>query len=106
MGRRVLKASADAMAGIEIQEEAISINGNNENFFYADESGCYIAGPISIKTDPDQVRIATGFTFQPAYKAQIPSTCVSPQPTLVANNPVEGFSDFADEVANLLGELL
>ena len=106
MGRRVLKATPDALAGLEIQDEAVKLSGSNESFFYSDESGCYIVGPISIRTDPENIRIATGYTFQPAYKAQLPSTCATPQPVLVANSPVEGFAAFASEVSELLGELL
>jgi hypothetical protein len=106
MPRRVIKASSDALAAVEVGEQFARMNGNNENFFYADESGCYISGPISIRADPSDVRIGTGYTFQPAYKAQIPSTISSPQPTIVANSPVEGFSRFAEEVAELLGDLL
>ena len=106
MGRRVIKATPDALAGLEVQEEASKLSGSNESFFYTDESGCYIVGPISIRTDPENIRIATGYTFQPAYRAQIPSTCSTPQPTLIANNPVEGFAAFASEVAELLEELL
>ncbi len=106
MGTRVIKASPDAMAALEIKEASSRIAGNNENFFYADESGCYISGHISIRTDPEQIRIATGYTFLPAYQAQLPSTVVNPTPTLIANSPVEGFSAFADAVSDLLGELL
>jgi len=106
MGRRVIKAAADALAGIEVREDSVRMNGSNENFFYADESGCYIRGPMSINTNPEDIRRATGYTFPPAYKAQLPSTVVNPQAMLIANSPVEGFADFASEVATLLGQLL
>ena len=106
MGRRVIKASPDALAGLEVQENAVRLSGSNENLFYSDESGCYIVGPISIKTNPENIRIGTGYTFPTAYQAVLPSTAVNPQPILIANSPIEGFSDFAGEVAELLGQLL
>lgn len=106
MPRRVFKSSPDSMAGLVIEEQFAQLNGNNENFFYADESGCYIRGPMSIHSDPDQIRINTTFTFPAAYKAMLPSTAVNPTPLLEVNSPIQGFSDFANEVADLLGQLL
>jgi hypothetical protein len=104
--KRVLKASADSLAGLEVTENASRLNGSKESFFYTDESGCYIVGNISILAEPQNIRIAGGYTFPKAYEAQLPSTVVNPQPILVSQSPVEGFTDFASEVAKLLGELL
>jgi hypothetical protein len=106
MPRRVIKASQDALAGLEIGENAVRLSGNRENLLYVDESGCYIVGNVSILAEPENVRIGSGLTFPPAYKAQLPSTAVNPQPILIANSPIQGFTDFASEVADLLGELL
>lgn len=106
MGRRVIKASQDALAGIEVDESAIRMNGSNESFFYVDESGCYISGNISIRANPENIRIATGYTFPTAYQAKLPSTAVNPQPMLISNSPVAGFASFASEVTDLLSELL
>ncbi len=106
MGRRVIKASSEALAGLEIGENAVRLSGNRENLFYADESGCYIIGSVSILAEPQNIRIGSGFTLPTAYQAQLPSTTVNPQPILIANSPVQGFADFAGEVATLLGQLL
>ncbi len=106
MGRRVIKVSADALAGLEVSEDAAKLSGSNESFFYADESGCYIGGNISIRANPENIRIATGYTFPTTYQAQLPSTAVNPQAILMVNSPVEGFAAFAEEVASLLGDLL
>lgn len=106
MPRRVFKSSPDSMAGLVIEEQFAQLNGSNENFFYADESGCYIRGHMSINTDPDQIRIGSNFTFPAAYKAMLPSTAVNPTPMLEVNPPIEGFTSFANEVANLLGQLM
>lgn len=105
MARRVIKASQDSLSGLVVEENKVLLAGNNENFFYADESGCYIRGPMSIRTDPDNIRIASGYTFPTAYECMLPSTAVNPTPILVVNSPVEGFAAFAGEVADLLGEL-
>jgi len=106
MGRRILKASSDSLAGLELNENSSRLAGSNESFFYTDDSGCYIVGNISIRANPENIRIGTSYTLPTAYKAQLPSTAVNPQPILVANSPVSGFTSFAQEVADLLGQLL
>jgi hypothetical protein len=106
MARRVIKASRDAMAGLEVSENAARLSGGRESLFYVDQSGCYIVGNVSIHAGPENIRIGSGYTFPTAYEAQLPSTAVNPQPMLIANSPVEGFSEFANATAELLGELL
>ena len=106
MGRRVIKATNNALAGLEVGENAVRLSGNRENFIYADDSGVYIVGPISILTEPENIRIAGSWTFPTAYNAALPSTAVNPQPMLIANSPVEGFTSLADQVAELLSELI
>ena len=99
-------ANPNAAAGLEVGENAVRLSASRENFFYADESGVYVVGPISILSQPENIRIAGGYTLPTAYEAALPSTAVNPQPILVANSPVEGFTSLAEEVARLLGELV
>jgi hypothetical protein len=106
MARRIIKASQDSLAGLEVGENFSRLSADRENLVYVDESGCYIVGKISILTEPENIRIGGGFTLPPAYKAQLPSTAVNPQPILISNSPVQGFTSFAQEVATRLGELL
>lgn len=104
--RRFIKASDDSPAGIEVGENAIRVSGNRENFFYADASGVYLVGPISLLAEPQNIRIGSKYVLPTAYRGVIPSTLASPQPMFVENSPVEGFADLAEEVASLLGDLL
>jgi len=106
MGRRVIKAHRDALAGLEVGRNSTKLSGNRENFFYSDESGCYVVGPISLLAEPQNIRIGGCYTFLPAYKSQLPSTAVNPTPTFEAHSPTEGFQSLATEVARLLGELI
>jgi hypothetical protein len=106
MPRRIIKVSPDALTGVEIDENSARMSGSRDTFFYTDESGCYIVGNISILAEPQNIRIAGSYTFPTAYEAQLPSTAVNPTPILIAHSPVEGFSDFASQVSDLLGELL
>lgn len=106
MSRRVIKARVDAPAGIEVRQESVKIGGSQENLVYVDGSGVYIVGPISILSEPENIRVGSSWTFPTANKASLPSTAVNPQAILESNSPVSGFSNFAQEVARFLGEIL
>jgi hypothetical protein len=103
---RILKATPDAQAGVSIGREAVRVAGSRESFFYADRSGCYITGKISLVTNPEDIRIGTLWTLPRGYLGQLPSTTATPQPMYVINPPITGFADIAAEVARLLSELV
>jgi len=104
--RRIIKAARDAEAGAEITRFSSRLSGSRNSFFYTDESGCYIVGPVSILAEPQDIRIAAAWTLPTAYEAALPSTSVTPRPILTPSSPVEGFAELAAEVSRLLGELL
>jgi hypothetical protein len=106
MARRVLKAVPSSQAGIEIGESSVRVSGGRESFVYAETDGLYLVGKLSILAQPEDIRIGASWTLPTAYEAALPSTAVNPQPILVPNSPVEGFSSVAEEVARLLGELM
>lgn len=106
MGRRIIKAAPDSLAGLDIGENAVRLSGNTENLIYVDGSGVYIVGPISILTEAENIRVATNYTFPTTYQCTLPSTTVNPQPILVEQSPIQGFTSLAEEVARLLGELV
>ena len=106
MARRVIKATPSSDPGLEVGESAVRLSGGRESFVYADSSGVYLVGNLSLLAEPQNIRIAGSYTFPTAYRAALPSTMVNPQPILESNSPVEGFGDLATEVARLLGELI
>jgi len=106
MPRRVVKASPDAEPGLEVGENAARLSGSRNSFFFADDSGCYLVGNLSFLAEPQNMRIASMYTFPTAYRAALPSTTYNPRPMLTPNPPVEGFTSLATEVARLLGELI
>ena len=103
--KRVIKVHETAAAGLEIGPEAAKLAGSRENFFFANDRGCYIVGPISILTETQNIRVSANYRMPTPYELAIPSTIVTPQPVLIENSPVEGFSSIAEEIASLLGEL-
>ncbi len=106
MARRVIKATPEAEAAVEVGERACRMLGSPGAGFYTDESGAYIIGAISLLAQPEQIRVGGAFTFPRGNDARLPSTAVNPQPILLDNSPVAGFSDLVTQVADLLGELL
>jgi len=104
--RRVFKVTGDAAAGIELTEESAKLAGDRNNFFYADESGSYVVGPLSILTEPQNIRMAGMFVMPTAYEMTLPSTAVTPVPQLIADPPIEGFANLAQSVAQFISELI
>lgn len=103
--RRIIKASDDSFAGLEVTEESIRLSGSRDSLIYSDSNGISFVGNLSILTEPQNIRIATTFRLQTAYKLQLPSTTMNPTPVLVASSPISGFSSIAEEAARLYGEL-
>jgi hypothetical protein len=104
--KRIIKASDESTAGLEVGEGAVRLSGDRTSFFYSDPSGVYLVGNVSILAEPQNIRIASNYVFPTAYKGQIPSTLASPQAIFIEDSPVEGFTELADSVTALLGELL
>lgn len=104
--RRIIKASDESTAGLEVGEASVRLSGDRTSFFYSDASGVYLVGNVSILAEPQNVRIGANYIFPTAYKGQIPSTLASPQAIFVEDSPVEGFTELADSVTSLLAELL
>lgn len=104
--KRVLKVTPTTDAGIEITENSSKISGDRDNFLYVDDSGVYCVGPVSFLSEPQNMRVAGMFRFPTAYEMAIPSTVTTPRPMLIADPPVEGFSNLASAAAKFISELL
>jgi hypothetical protein len=102
--RRIMKASPESESGVEVTEQSVRVSGSRNNLLYVDESGVWIAGPISILAETQNIRVSTGFTLARPYDLMIPSTAVSPSPAIIPDSPVAGFASFAEEVARLLAQ--
>lgn len=85
-GNKVLKAT-DAINGpiLEVTPEMASLRGNSDfGFFTYREGGAnIIKGPLSIATEPHQVRLAGLSTLNPLITSGFASTIVTPIPTCV-----------------------
>lgn len=104
--RRVIKADLNSDTGIEVGSQAVRIAGNLNNLIHIDSGGVSIVGPVSFLAQPEDIRIGGQWVFPTGYEGQLPSSIVNPQPMFIAHSPVAGFQDIADQVAELLGELI
>jgi len=90
---KVLKTSLASDGPIvESNEVFARVCGNdNHGFFSYREGGAnIIKGPLSIATQPHQVRLAGLSTLNPLITSGFPSTIVTPIPTCVWNLPSAG----------------
>jgi len=69
----------------EVNDEVASLRGNsNFGFFsYREGGGNIIKGPLSIATEPHQVRLSGLTTLNPLITSGFPSTMVTPLPATV-----------------------
>lgn len=74
---------------VEVNDDSASIRGNsNYGFFtFRQGGGNIIKGPLSIATDPHQIRVAGITTLNPLLTTCFPSTIVTPMPTLMWSLP-------------------
>lgn len=103
---RTIRVTGESAAGVEVSEGSVKAYSANENLIYVDSTGVYIAGNMSILTEPNNIRISSLFKFPTAYQMMLPSTTVSPQPQLIPSAGVEGFASLAADVARFLSELI
>lgn len=90
---KVLKVSQAADGPIvESNESYVRMSGNaNHGFFSFREGGAnIIKGPLSIATEPHQVRLSGLSTLNPLLTSGFPSTIVTPIPTCIWNLPSAG----------------
>ena len=66
MAAKVFKFRPSAQAGLEVAANSVRLSGSRESFIYADESGVYIVGNMSILAEPQNIRVAGGYTFPTA----------------------------------------
>lgn len=85
-GEKVLKTSQASNGPIiSANDSFVSLRGNDNYgyFSYKEGGGNIIKGPLSIATEPHQVRLSGLTTLNPLITSGFPSTIVTPIPTTV-----------------------
>lgn len=89
-------------AAVKLMDDAVGIiGGPTHGIFSSSELGNILKGPTSITATPGQIRIGGLWTMNPLLMMGLPSTMVSPIPTLVFNPPVQGIKRMAEQISKL-----
>ena len=74
---------------MEVNDNYSSLRGNPDYgfFSYRQGGGNIVKGPISLATEPHQIKISGISTFNPLITSGFPSTIVTPIPTCVWSLP-------------------
>jgi len=85
---KIWRASRDAEAGFMVTPEAAFMIGSKSAFIAASKEGLHLSGPISLITTGEQTRQAGLFIKMNDFVQMIPSTIVTPLPSILPFPPV------------------
>lgn len=78
----------DAKAFVKLSDAAVVMAGGPDHAIASDDVfGNIVKGPVSFTGRPGQIRVAGFWTFNDLLTSMIPSTVVTPMPTLIFNPP-------------------
>jgi len=103
--RRILRASKDATASLDLSNSFAKLVGNEHNFVAVGPDGIYLKGNISIITDGLGTRKGGLFVGTPDLLRMIPSTIVTPIPPHLPIPPVTLVGSIVKDLAFFLALL-
>lgn len=103
---RVFRTNPESKASIYLQDEAVSIIGDQRHFVTADNRGVTIKGPVSIIADATGIRTGGLFVGLNDFLQMIPSTMWTPIPKHVPFPPVFALTNIARDVAFFISLLI
>lgn len=93
MGTKSIKSNADSTAGVVVANNVVRVTSNEDNGIIVDERGVTIQGPVSIVSNPKQVRVGGLWVFNDPIMMSIPSTLATPNPVLQISSPTGQLKD-------------
>lgn len=105
---KLLKYSENSPAFVQAKDDSVYLAGSEKNRFVSTkEFGNFIAGPTTFMEHPQNIRIGAAYRFNGQLTSTIPSTIMTPVPTLILDIPGEGilkmFSKILNDFTQLLG---
>lgn len=104
--KKTWKNHANAQAGMHITDEDVGMIANSENYHTIGQNGTHHGGAQSFVCSPADIRIGGMWTLNNFMVSTIPSTIVTPVPTLTLSPPVAGITNIAETVALLSAVLI
>jgi len=103
---RVFRTSPKSKSSIYMQDNSVSIIGDNRNFIVCDDRGITIKGPVSIIADASNIRTGGLFVGTNDFLQMIPSTIFTPLPQKIPFPPVFGLVDIVKDTAFFMALLV
>lgn len=100
---KVIKYTADSKAAIVTGETYSSIIAGSNSISSDREGGNFILGPTSFSSNIDNIRVGP-FKFNPILASCLPSTMITPVPTLVLEPPIKNIASMA-AIASMVSSL-
>jgi len=102
---KTIKSHPSSDSGIVVSEKSVRLTAAEDNGIMVDERGTSIAGPMSIVSSPNQVRIGGLFTFQTSVMGILPSTMATPSAMYMIDPPVKQVVNLVKQVA-MMGAII
>lgn len=88
----LVKDSPDSSSFLQTGEGFSQIASGPNSVTSTREDGNFINGPLSISSPIDSIKVGGIFRFNPMLSSCIPSTIVTPMPTLVIDLPIKNIA--------------
>lgn len=96
---RVWKASRKSVSGIELTEDSAAIFGDKSNFILTNPKGIFMKGPISFIAGGEEIRTGGLFVYGNDFLRMIPSTIITPFPSILPIPPAFEVPNIEKDVA-------
>lgn len=105
MGTKVIKSKSDSETGLVVADNVIRMSSKEDNGIMVAENGTTISGPMSLVSNPNQIRVGGLWTFNTPYQMMLPSTYATPAATLLVSPPVQQLTTIMQDAAIMIGLL-
>ena len=102
---KVMKTTADSSSMVIAAAGYSQITAGPNSVSTVKDSGVFINGALSITSQVDNIKIGGIYKLNPILSSCIPSTMITPVPTLVLDLPVKNLTSVSG-IANMLRSIL
>lgn len=102
---KVIKDSAESSAMVIAGTDYTQLTAGPNSITTTRDSGNYVNGPLSISSSIENIRVCGIYKFNPQLATGLPSTIITPIPTLVFDIPIKNLASQAAISAVLKGLL-
>lgn len=92
---KIIKNTPESSCMVVAGSEYTQITAGANSFTTTRESGNFVNGPLSISSNVDNIRVGGIWKFNPQLSTGLPSTMITPIPTLVFDLPIKNLASSA-----------